>query len=236
MTTPHISAKAGDFAELCLFPGDPLRAKHIAETHLDSAELISDTRNMLAFTGQFRGTPVSVMGSGMGMPSCALYAQELFQHFGVERLVRVGSCGAVSANLNLRDLVVAQGACTDSSMNQKLFGGYDFAAIADYKLLSEFVGYCQKKNQRVAVGNVFSTDSFYHPDKKLESRLEAMNVLALDMEAAALYAVAAIHKKQALAVMTVSDEIRTGNGLSANERQTAFNEMTEMTLESLLVY
>ena len=133
MTPPHISAKAGDFAELCLFPGDPLRARHIAETHLDSAELISDTRNMLAFTGQFRGTPVSVMGSGMGMPSCALYAQELFQHFGVERLVRVGTCGAVSANLNLRDLVVAQGACTDSSMNQKLFGGYDFAAIADYK-------------------------------------------------------------------------------------------------------
>lgn len=236
MTTPHISAKAGDFAELCLFPGDPLRAKHIAETHLDNAELISDTRNMLAFTGQFRGTPVSVMGSGMGMPSCTLYAQELFQHFGVERLVRVGSCGAVSAELNLRDLVVAQGACTDSAMNRQLFGGYDFAPIADYKLLSEFVGYCKKKNQPVAVGNVFSTDSFYHPDKKLECRLEAMNVLALDMEAAALYAIAAIHKKQALAVMTVSDEIRTGNGLSANERQTAFNEMTEMTLESLLVY
>ena len=132
--------------------------------------------------------------------------------------------------------VKAQGACTDSAMNRQLFGGYDFAPIADYKLLSEFVGYCQKKNQPVAVGNVFSTDSFYHPDKKLECRLEAMNVLALDMEAAALYAIAAIHKKQALAVMTVSDEIRTGNGLSANERQTAFSEMTEMTLESLLVY
>lgn len=234
MPTPHISASADDFAELCLFPGDPLRAKHIAETHLTDAVLISETRNMLAFTGTFCGAPVSVMGSGMGMPSCALYAQELFEHFGVERLVRVGSCGSVSEHLRLGDIVVAQGACTDSSMNRRLFGDYDFAAIADYQLLSQFVRYCEGKKQATAVGKVFSTDSFYHPDRQLDAKLEAMNVLALDMEAAALYGVAAIQKKQALAVMTVSDEIKTGQGLSAMERQTMFNDMIQLTCQALL--
>jgi purine-nucleoside phosphorylase len=236
MTTPHIAAQPGTFAELCLFPGDPLRAKHIADTHLSDAVLISDTRNMLAFTGSYRGVPVSVMGSGMGMPSCMLYAQELFQHYGVQQLIRVGSCGSVAPHLTLGDIVVAQGACTDSAMNRHTFGDYDFAPIADYNLLSRFVNQCEANHQRIAVGNVFSTDSFYHPDKKLNQKAEAMGALALDMEAAALYAAAAVHKRQALAVMTVSDELQTGRGLSALERQTAFNDMTEMVLESTVIY
>lgn len=231
--TPHISASPGDFAPSILLPGDPLRAKHIAENFLDDAVQVNEVRNMLGFTGTYQGIPVSVMGTGMGIPSASIYATELINEYGVERLIRVGSCGAVTEKVDVRDVILAIGACTDSLVNRTRYGGLDFAATADFWLLVAAAEAAAAKGIDVKVGNVHSADLFYNPDDEAFDRMEAMGVLAVEMEAAGLYGVAAEHGGRALTICTVSDHIRTGEATTSEERQETFGEMVEIALEAV---
>lgn len=235
MSTPHINAKMGDFAETVLMPGDPLRAKFIAENFLQDAKCITDVRNMLGFTGNYKGKRVSVMGSGMGVPSISIYATELYQQYNVQNIIRIGSCGAVRDDIKLRDVIIAMGACTDSQVNRSRFNNYDFAAIASYPLLRNAVNAAESLNKSVKVGNIFTADLFYTPQPEMFAVMEKYGVLAVEMEAAGLYGVAAECGKQALAVLTVSDHIKTGEQTTAEERQTTFKDMMEITLESVLI-
>ncbi len=234
MATPHINAEKGDFAKTVLLPGDPLRAKYIAETFLEDVKQVNDVRNMLGFTGTYKGKAVSVMGSGMGIPSCSIYAKELITEFGVENIIRVGSCGAVSKDVKVLDVIIGMGACTDSKVNRMRFSGHDFAAIADYGLLRKAVDAAEQANISVKVGNIFSADLFYTPDPSMFDTMENLNVLGVEMEAAGLYGVAAEFGAKALTILTVSDHIRTGEATTSEERQTSFNEMIVVALDSLL--
>ena len=233
--TPHIEAKEGDFAETVLMPGDPLRAKFIAETFLEDVEQVNKVRNMNGFTGNFRGKRVSVMGSGMGIPSISIYAKELYTFYGVKNIIRVGSCGAVDPKIKVRDVIIGMGACTDSGVNRARFMGYDFAPIADYKLLKNAVSAAEALGITPWVGNLFSADLFYTPIPELFDRMESMRVYGVEMEAAGLYGVAAECGTSALAVCTVSDQIRTGEKTTSEERQATFTDMMKLTLESLLL-
>jgi len=233
MPTPHISSEKGDFAPSILLPGDPLRAKHIADTYLDDAREVNAVRNMLGYTGTFQGMPVSVMGTGMGIPSASIYATELVTQYGVERLVRVGSCGGILPTVKIRDVILAIGACTDSGVNRVRYGGLDFAATADFGLLRAAVDAAHARGVEVKVGNVHSADLFYNPDPTAFDRMEAMGVLAVEMEAAGLYGVAAETGARALTIATVSDHIRTGEATTPEERQQTFNEMVEIALDAI---
>jgi purine-nucleoside phosphorylase len=233
MPTPHISADRGEFAPSILLPGDPLRAKHIADTFLDNVTQVNSVRNMLGFTGSYQGVPVSVMGTGMGIPSASIYATELITEYDVERLIRVGSCGAVTEKVAVRDVILAIGACTDSQVNRTRYGGLDFAATADFALLKAAYEAAKAKGHPVRVGNVHSADLFYTPDAEAFNRMEAMGVLAVEMEAAGLYGVAAEKGGRALTICTVSDHIRTGEATSSEERQQTFNVMVEIALETV---
>ncbi len=233
MPTPHISAERGDFAPSVLLPGDPLRARHIAENFLEDIREVNAVRNMLGYTGTYRDTPVSVMGTGMGIPSASIYATELIAEFGVERLIRVGSCGGILPTIELRDVILAIGACTDSGVNRARYGGYDYAATADFDLLRAAATAAEAKGISVKVGNVHSADLFYNPDDEAFDRMEAMGVLAVEMEAAGLYGVAAEKGGRALTIATVSDHVRTGASTSPEERQETFNEMVEIALETV---
>jgi len=232
--TPHIEAAPGDFAETVLMPGDPLRAQHIAETFLENVRQVNGVRNMLGFTGTYRGLPVSVMGSGMGIPSISIYARELWTEYGVENIIRVGSCGTSHPDIQLRDVLIGIGACTDSKVNRSRFRGHDFAAIADFQLARRAVTAAERMNIPVRTGNLFSADLFYTPEPGMFDVLENMGVVGIEMEAAGLYGCAAECGKQALAICTVSDHIRTGEATTSAERQTSFNDMIRVTLESLL--
>jgi purine-nucleoside phosphorylase len=215
-------------------PGDPLRAKWIAETFLDDPRCYTEVRGMLGFTGTWHGTPVSVQGSGMGQPSLAIYAQELFREYDVRSIVRVGSCGALVESLAVRDIVIASGACTDSSMNRVTFDGLDYAPVADFGLLRAAVEAAEHRGTDVRVGLVFSSDSFYASRPELTGRMVDYGVLAIEMEASALYTIAAQHDRRALAVCTVSDHIVTGEQTSAAEREQTFGEMVEIALAAAL--
>lgn len=232
MPTPHISAQPGDFADVALLPGDPLRAAHIAKKFLAEAREVTSVRNMLGFTGTFRGHRVSVMGHGMGIPSCSIYATELIKEYGVSTIIRVGTCGGLAPDLRVRDVVLAMGAGTDSRVNRMRLGGHDFAAIADYGLLSAAVSTARARHVPVRVGNVFSSDLFYHPEKGLLDVLSGMGILAVEMEVAGLYGVCAELGARALGILTVSDQIRTGEHLSSDDRQTSFDTMVEIALET----
>ena len=233
MPTPHISAEKGDFAPSILLPGDPLRAKHIADTYLDQAREVNAVRNMLAYTGTFQGTPISVMGTGMGIPSASIYATELITEYGVQRLVRVGSCGGILPTVKIRDVILAIGACTDSGVNRARYGGLDFAATADFGLLRAAADAAAARGVEVKVGNVHSADLFYNPDPAAFDRMEAMGVLAVEMEAAGLYGAAAENGARALTIATVSDHVRTGESTTPEERQQTFNEMVEIALDAI---
>ncbi len=235
MSTPHINANLGDFAETVLMPGDPLRAKFIAETFLDNFHEVTNVRNMLGYTGEYQGKRISVMGHGMGIPSCLIYATELITQYGVKNIIRVGSCGAISQNVNLRDIVIGMGACTDSKVNRIRFMDHDFAAIADYDLIHNAVQAAKLKNIPVKVGNLFSTDLFYTPQPELFDVMEKYNILGVEMEAAGIYGLAAEYQAKALTICTVSDHIRRGEKLSAQERQFSFNEMITIALESVIL-
>lgn len=231
--TPHISASPGEFAPSILLPGDPLRAKHIADNFLDEVTQVNEVRNMLGYTGSYQGVPVSVMGTGMGIPSASIYATELVNEYGVERLIRVGSCGAVTDEVAVRDVILAIGACTDSQINRVRYGGLDFAATADFLLLRAAAEAAESKGVDVKVGNVHSADLFYNPDPDHFTRMENMGVLAVEMEAAGLYGVAAEHGGRALTICTVSDHIKTGEATSSEEREKTFTEMVEIALEAV---
>ena len=226
--TPHISASAGDFAPSVLLPGDPLRAKHIAENFLDDVRQVNDVRNMLGFSGTYQGIPVSVMGTGMGIPSASIYATELVNEYGVERLIRVGSCGAVTEKVEVRDVILAIGACTDSLVNRSRYGGLDFAATADFWLLKAAAEAAESQGIEVKVGNVHSADLFYNPDPAAFDRMEAMGVLAVEMEAAGLYGVAAELGARALTICTVSDHVKTGEATTSEEREKTFGDMVHI--------
>ena len=233
MPTPHISAEKGDFAPSILLPGDPLRAQHIAENFLEDSKLVNEVRNMLGYTGTYQGIPVSVMGTGMGIPSASIYASELITEYDVERLIRVGSCGGILSSVELRDVVLAIGACTDSGVNRVRYGGYDFSATADFALLRAAADAAQSRGIAVKVGNVHSADLFYNPDPEAFDRMEAMGVLAVEMEAAGLYGVAAEKGGRALTIATVSDHVRTGASTTSEERQQTFDEMVVIALEAV---
>ncbi len=234
MPTPHISAAADRFADTVLLPGDPLRARHIAERCFEGPELVNEVRGALAYTGTWQGMPVSVLGTGMGIPSASIYATELVREYGVRRLVRVGSCGAVQDSLRLRDVVLAAGACTDSQVNRARYAGLDFAAIADFGLLRAAADAAAAQGQEVVVGNVHSADLFYDPREDIVDAMQRMGVLAVEMEAAGLYGVAAEHGARALTVLTVSDHVVRGEQTSSQERQTTFDAMVDIALDGLL--
>ena len=233
--TPHISAQPGDFAESILLPGDPLRAQYIAETHLEDAREVTAVRNMLGFTGSYQGMPVSVMGTGMGVPSASIYAHELIAEYGVRRLVRVGSCGGIAEDVGIRDVLLAVGACTDSPVNRRRYDGNDFAAVADFGLLRAAAEAAEAKGIDTRAGLVHTTDLFYGPESAPFERKLAMGVLAVEMEAAGLYGLAAELGARALAILTVSDHVITHESTSSEERQTTFDAMVELALETLVL-
>ena len=228
---PHNEAKKGDFADTVLMPGDPLRAKFIADNYLEDARCVTSVRNMLGFTGTYKGKKISVMGGGMGMPSIGLYAHELFCFYDVEKIIRIGSAGSISEDCKIMDIVLAQGACTDSSWAGQYDLGGTFAPIADWDLLYNAYETAKKQGTRVIVGNVLSEDKFYNADPDFHKRWIKMGVLCLEMESAALYMEAALQKKKALAILTISDEVYSGRALDAEERQNGFRKMMELALE-----
>lgn len=227
--TPHIGAKAGEIAPIVLMPGDPLRAKHIAETYLTNVRCYNTVRNMLGFTGEYGGKPVSVQGSGMGMPSMGIYSYELFHFYGVERIVRIGTAGAIADSVELRDVVIGMGACTNSSYATQYHLPGTFAPIADYALVKQAEEAAARRNLPVRVGNLFSSDTFYDDSATLADWAK-MGVLAVEMEAAALYMNAARAGKAALAIATISDCPLRGLSTTAEERQTGFTHMMELAL------
>ncbi len=232
MATKHMNAEPGDFAETILMPGDPLRARYIADTFLDDARQVNDVRNMWGFTGSYRGKDISVMAHGMGIPSASIYCNELITEYGAKRIIRVGSCGTVNPDVSLRDLVIGMGASTDSGVNRMRFGGYDYAAIASYPLLRQAVRAAENMKVRFHVGNIFSADLFYTPEPEMFDVMAKYNILGIEMEAAGIYALAAEHGIEALAICTVSDDIRSGKALSTEDRQTSFDEMIGVALET----
>jgi purine-nucleoside phosphorylase len=230
----HIGTAAGEIAPVVLLPGDPLRAKWIAETFLDDARCYTEVRGMYGFTGTWQGRPVSVQGSGMGQPSMAIYVNELFADYAVQSVVRVGSCGALTERLAIRDVVIASGACTDSSMNRIAFEGLDYAPVADFGLLRGAVEAAERRQTPVHVGLLFSSDSFYPARPELSARMVGYGVLAVEMEASALYTLAAKHGRKALAICTVSDHVVTGEETTAAEREQTFGDMVEIALAAAL--
>ncbi len=232
--TPHISAKSGDFAKTVLMPGDPLRAKLIAEKYLDEAVLVNEVRGMLGYTGKYKGVPVSVMASGMGMPSIGIYSYELFNFYDVDNIIRIGSAGALSPDLDLYDIVVAMGTCTNSNFASQYGLNGTYAPIASFTLLSAFVDTCKKLDIVPHVGNILTSDAFYSADSTCNEKWQSMGVLAVEMEAAALYMNAAKAKKNALAVCTISDCPFKGTETTAEERQNSFEEMMTAALETAI--
>ncbi|HUW71347.1 MAG TPA: purine-nucleoside phosphorylase [bacterium] len=231
MATPHNGAKKGDIAQTVLLPGDPLRAKFIAETFLENPVCYTTVRNMLGYTGTYKGKKISVQGTGMGVPSISIYVTELITEYGAENLVRVGTCGSMQTDVKLRDVIMAQGSCTDSNVNRVRFNGLDYAPIADFGLMQRAWKAAEAKGITLKVGNILTSDSFYGDDPDSWKMWAAYNVLAAEMETTALYTIAAKYRKHALTLLTVSDSIVTHEATTAEERQTTFKSMMEIALE-----
>ncbi len=230
--TPHIKSKMGDFAQTVLMPGDPLRSQFIAQNFLTDAKLVNNVRGIQGYTGLYKGIPVSVMASGMGMPSIGIYSYELYHFFGVENIIRVGSAGAVNEKVKVRDLIFGMGASTNSHYAEQFRLPGTFAPIADYKLMSTAIAEAEAVGARYHVGNLLSSDTFYSDDPTDSQKFARLGILGVEMEAAALYMNAARAGKRALALCTVSDHILTGEALPPEERQTSFTEMMEVALNT----
>jgi purine-nucleoside phosphorylase len=228
--TPHIEAKYGDFAETVLMPGDPLRAKFIAENFLEDARLVNGVRGINGYTGRSRGIPVSVMASGMGMPSIGIYSHELYSCYGVKNILRVGTAGGMSEAVKVRDMILGIGASTDSSFAAQFRLPGTYSATADFSLLREAVQEAEERGYTYHVGGILSSDAFYNADPDATARWREMGILAVEMEAAALYMNAARLGGRALAICTVSDHLLTGEATTAQERQTTFTDMMELAL------
>ena len=232
MATPHNSAAMGDFAKTVLMPGDPLRAKYVAEHYLENPVCFNTVRNMLGYTGTYKGKKISVMGHGMGVPSVGIYSYELYEFFGVDTIIRIGSAGGIGDNVKVRDVVIALGASTNSHFaDQYRFPG-QLCATADYGLLKDAVAAAERLGVRADVGQVFTADQFYNDNPEAGEMYRKFGILALEMEAAGLYWTAQRLGKRALAILTISDHIFTGEALNAQERQDSFHEMMEIALET----
>ncbi|MED9806356.1 MAG: purine-nucleoside phosphorylase [Lachnospiraceae bacterium] len=231
MSTPHNGAEKGDIAKTVLMPGDPLRAKYIADTYLKDVKCFNTVRNMFGYTGTYEGKEVSVMGGGMGMPSIGIYSFELYHFYDVDQIIRIGSAGGISDKVKVRDLVIGMGASTNSNFASQYKLPGTFAPIADFGLLRKAVEIAEEKNIPVAVGNILSSDTFYTDDETANDQWKKMQILCVEMEAAALYMNAARAGKKALCMLTISDHLYTGEALSAEERQTSFHEMMEVALK-----
>jgi purine-nucleoside phosphorylase len=229
----HIGAKENEIAETVLLPGDPLRAKYIAETFLEGATLYNEVRNMFGYTGTYKGKRISVQGTGMGVPSISIYINELMQSYNVQKLIRVGTCGAIQKDVKVRDVILAMTSSTDSQMNRMTFGGIDYAPTANFELLKNAYDAGLEKGLNLKVGNVFTADMFYNDNSDLE-KLAKYGILAIEMETTALYTLAAKFGRQALSVLTVSDHILTGEETTAEERQMTFNTMIEVALDAAI--
>ena len=234
MSTPHIGAEKGDFADTVLMPGDPLRSGFIAENFLIDAKLVNNVRGVQGYTGLYQGEKISVMASGMGMPSISIYAYELYNFFDVENIIRVGTAGGMNKNVHIRDIVLGQGACTDSNFASQFGVNGTFCPIADFGLLKKAYDIAEKMELNTHVGNLYSTDVFYNDDEKNTEKWSKLGVLAVEMEAAALYMTAQRFGKKALAICTVSDHLLTGESTSAEERQTTFTDMMKLALETAI--
>ena len=228
----HINAEKGQIADTVLLPGDPLRAKFIAETYLENVECYNEVRGMYGFTGTYNGKKVSVQGTGMVVPSISIYVNELIQSYDVQNLIRVGSCGAIRNDVKVRDVILAMTSSTDSQMNRVAFGSVDYAPCADFELLHKAYQEAQKNNLPVAVGSVFTADQFYNEDSQIE-KLARYGVLGVEMETTALYTLSAKYGKKALSILTVSDHVLTGEETTAEERQTTFHDMIKLALHTV---
>lgn len=229
----HIGAEKGQIAETVLLPGDPLRAKYIADTYLENVECYNEVRGMYGFTGTYKGKRVSVQGTGMGVPSISIYVNELINSYDVKNLIRVGSCGAIRKDVNVRDVILAMTSSTDSQINRVAFGQIDFAPCADFGLLKAAYDAAAKRNIPVTAGSVFTADQFYNEDSQIE-KLARHGVMAVEMETTALYTLAAKFGRKALSILTVSDHVITGEETTAEERQTTFNDMILLALDTAL--
>ena len=230
----HIAAKAGEIAEVILLPGDPLRAKFIAENFLENAKLYNEVRGILGFTGTYKGKPVSVQGTGMGIPSISIYVNELFKDYGVKRAIRIGTAGSIQESLKIRDLVIAMTACTDSGANKIRFGGRDFAPAASFHLVKKAWEAAAERGWQPAVGPVVSTDMFYTEDPDEWKLWAKFGALALEMETSELYTLAAKYGRECLSLLTISDHLITHEVTSSEERQTTFTRMMEIALETAI--
>lgn len=232
MPTPHISAAKGDIAETVLLPGDPYRAKWAAETFLDDPKLVNEVRGMFGFTGTYKGNPVTIHGSGMGMPSLSIYANELITEYGAKTLIRIGSCGAMQTDINVRDVIIGMSATTLSTPSRGIFKEINFAPCADYGLLEKAVTAARAKGTPTHVGNIYSADVFYDERPDLNEIMIRHGILGVEMEAAELYNLAARHSVRALAVLTVSDHLITHEALPSSERESSFGDMVEIALQA----
>lgn len=229
----HIEANVGEIAESVLLPGDPLRAKYIAETFLEGAVCYNNVRGMLGYTGTYKGNRVSIQGTGMGMPSASIYIHELINDYGAKKLVRIGTCGAIQHEVKIRDVIIAQAAATDSAIIRNQFPGFDFPQIGNFDLIKKAYEIGTDKGLSLRVGNVLSSDVFYTENKEAVNKLGQHGVLAVEMETAALYYLACKFGVKGLSLITVSDHILTGEQTTAQERQTTFNDMIEVALETV---
>jgi len=229
----HINAQEGQIADCILLPGDPLRAKFIAETYFENPLCYNEVRGMLGYTGVYKGKRISVQGTGMGVPSLSIYVNELIRSYGVKKLIRVGTCGGIQKDIRVRDIILAMTSCTDSNMNRLAFPGFDFAPCADFNLLYKAYGKKKKKGLSVRAGNILTADVFYRESMEMVKKLGDHGVLAVEIETTALYTLASRYGVQALSILTVSDHIFTGEETTASERQSTFHSMMELGLETL---
>lgn len=231
----HIGAKQGEIAETILLPGDPLRAKYIAETYFSNIVQYNQVRGMYGYTGTYKGKRISVQGSGMGVPSISIYVNELINEYNVQNLIRVGTCGGIVDHVHIRNIVLAQGATTDSQVNRMTFGGIDYAALANFDLLQKAVNITNEHGVKPHVGNVFTSDTFYRDNgEEINKLLARYNVLAVEMETSALYTLAAKFNRRALSILTVSDHVMTGEQTSSEEREKTFHTMMEIALDTAI--
>ena len=228
--TVHIGAKPGEIAQTVLMPGDPYRAKWAAQTFLEGAKLVNEVRGMLGFTGTWRGQPVTIQGSGMGMPSLSIYANELISEYGAQTLIRIGSCGGMQPHVGIRDVIIAMSASTITSPSSGIFREFNFAPTADWSLLNAAVKAAEAKDTKTHVGGIYSSDVFYAERPDLDEQMVRHGILGVEMEAAELYTLAARHNRRALAVLTVSDHLQTGEALPSSERERSFGDMVEIAL------
>jgi purine-nucleoside phosphorylase len=230
----HIAAKENEIADKILLPGDPLRAKYIAETFLEDVICYNEVRGMLGFTGTYKGKRISVQGTGMGIPSIGIYVNELINSYGVKTLIRIGTCGAIQQDVKVRDVIIAMTTCTDSNMNRLTFPGFDFAPCANFDLLKKAYDAAVNEGLSVKVGNILTADIFYRENMDMVKKLAQHGVLAIEMETTALYTIAAKHNVNALSILTVSDHVFTGEETTAEERQTTFNDMIRIALDAAI--